>query len=1400
MSEDWKAGLVRIIRPNGSTAGTGFVLSEDGLAVTCSHVIQDYRSQGSGEPKPEGVNIVFQCNGATRNAAVDPLLWRRADAEDVAFFKVEGTLPEGVKALPLGGSKESRKHHVFTFGFPEVNSKAGIAADGHVVGETAVRNFRVLQISSAQITPGFSGAPIWDEASRRVIGMVTMIAEPDEHGRLHETAFITPSETLRVILPSLQLEDVCPYRGLNVFTEAHAEFFFGRERIVAKIADKLRRDPKFLAIFGPSGSGKSSLIQAAVIPRLRKGQMVGFDHCGIICTRPGHGNLFTAPFVREWLSQHSEQKRLVAIVDQFESMIANYPEPLRKEAVHQLAVLLEEDLPVTLLLVMRDDFYSSFAKEAPALLERVERGSVVNVSPTLGLDELTAIVREPARVVGLDFESGLIDAILKDVVGPGLGCEQEGQCGPSTALPLLEFALTELWERRKDGLLTHDAFHSLGGVTGALAQWANTTFDSIDKQLQPLVRRMFADLVHLGAENQGLPDSRRRMRVVELCRSYDEREVIQWLVEQLVDARLLVTARDELTSEETVEIIHDALLREWDTLRAWLNQDREFLLWRQRLRQALAEWEHSAQDEGALLRTARLVEAERWLGERIEDLSPDDTAFIRMSKALKDREEQAREHERERLQRAYERAEQQRQVAMARQLAAQAESLIVYQPTLLDRSLLLALESMQRFPCSEADHALRRGLDLLPRRLAYMDHKEWVFAIDFSHDGRYLATGCRDGTARIWEVAGGDEIARFTHRAIVMDVAFSPDGRYLAAAASEGCTASVWEVSTRREVARMAHQHVVASVVFSVDGKYLATGSWDGSARIWEPTSGREVSRVLHKGEVVGVQFSTNGEYLVTASTDRTARLWKIADGQEVACMSHDGMVHSVALSNSGEYVATSGSDCTVRTWKATGQEVSRMNHEGEVRSVVFSPCEEYVASASNDRTARIWQVANGREVTRMTHEDRVHRVRFSPEGRYLATASGEYMARVWEVTTGQEVGRMAHRARVYAVGFSPDGKTLSTGSEDGAARLWAITGNQNYILHGNDVTGVSFSPDSRYLLTVCGDPTARVWDLTTRTEVVSVSPGATVYAAVFSPDGRYLATSSKDGTARLWEVSNGREVARMCHEAEVWDVGFSPEGKYLATASFDNTARIWESATGLEVCRLTHESSVRSVDFSLDGRYLLTQSQLARRWEVETGREVTCTDLVTPDSAFSPDGRYVATASQDGEIWLWEANQRHEILRVSPDEHARLAFSPDGRYLAIATWNESAIHVWDVENGRERTLVNHEGGIYVATFTPESHYLVSASEDYTARVWDLASGLEIARVTHAARVRALACSLDGRYLATGSDDHTAGVWLWRPHDLTSEAASRLTRNLTDDEWRQYLADEPYHKTCESLP
>jgi energy-coupling factor transporter ATP-binding protein EcfA2 len=567
---------------------------------------------------------------------------------------------------------------------------------------------------------------------------------------------------------------VRPYLGLRAFREEDSAFFFGREAFTEKLVGTVERTP-FLAVVGPSGSGKSSVVQAGLIPALRKGALVESEAWEFAVFRPGRNPLkqMAAPLVSllepemdevtrlakvgeladylkegqvsladaagRILERQPGTERLVLVADQFEELFTyQESEPERELFLsHLLDAAEERDGPLTVILTLRADFYSH-CLGFRSLADRLE-GRVVNIGPMTG-EELRRAIEEPAGSVGVHFEAGLVERFLEDVWSePG-------------ALPLLEFALTELWEKRRGGLLTHQAYEEFDGVGGAIAQRAEREHGRFSEEEKKFARRIFLNLITPGEETE---DVRRRAALAEILPEEPIRaDHVQAVVKALADARLITTGREEASGEETVEVAHEALIRGWERLKGWVQEDRAFLEWLKGLRVDLARWKESRE----FLRGKPLADALDWVRKRGEDLGAEARLFIQASAR--------RERQRRILtltavavvfvliSLAALFAWQQRNTAVAqqrlsrsRELAAMAVGQLEVDPEL---SLLLAIEAVETEHTTQAEDALRQAV-ASPWRTTLRGHTDMVNSAAYSPDGRWIVTAGDDGTARVWD-------------------------------------------------------------------------------------------------------------------------------------------------------------------------------------------------------------------------------------------------------------------------------------------------------------------------------------------------------------------------------------------------------------------------------------------------------------------------------------------------------------------------------------------------------------------------------------------------------------------------------------------------------------------------
>ncbi|MBT2468384.1 trypsin-like peptidase domain-containing protein [Streptomyces sp. ISL-66] len=1367
--------VAQVLVPGGRAAGAGFLVAAD-LLVTCAHVVQ---AAGAGPGDEVRLGFPHAKGEPDVVGRVLEEAWRAPDGDDVAVIRLTAA-PVGVAPLPLGSAEGCRGHQVGSFGFPSQASPEGhfgYGVAGDLLAATRSRGAHLQLTAANDLTTGFSGGPVLDEETGLVIGMLTEITAPDAHHRGQGIAYATPTQVLREVWPQLAEREVCPYRGLEPFTEEHAQWFQGRQEAVRQVLANLARQQRLTLLLGPSGSGKSSLVRAGVLRALSLGELPGSDRWLPVLARPmrdlpteleraglpGAASDGLGAAVTRRLAAEPRHHRIVLVVDQFEELLAqpvgNFPHDRRSAVVDQITEAVGEHPDLAVILIMRDDFYPQLAALEPRLLDAAMPG-LLNVPGSLTQQDLTDIVTLPARDVGVRFQPGLPEQIVSDV----LATTPEGTAArqaPVTMLPLLELTLSQLWERRSDGYLTHEAYRRIGGVTGSLTTWCDTALHQLPPDQLPTVQRMLTSLVRPADPRHNVPAIRAQIPLAELRElSADPHgaprgdAVVDDVLAALTRHRIIATQTlhdrhrpDARPGEPVAELVHDALIRDWGTLREWVDQAHRFQEWLDHTREGRARWAQST-DPGDLLAGTALAEGLDWSNKR--RLPGDITAFLTASKN--------RQHAAIRRSRRlntvlacllvlalaaaggalWQRrtAITARQVALSQKLAVQSNLVMTANPELAS---LLAVRAYRTSPTPEAFESLQSAAALpVYRRLA--GHQRAVTSVAFSPDGSSAASGSSDGTVRLWDVATG---------------------------------------KTRTKLA--SHTDTVFSVAFSPDGRTLATAGADRSARLWDPATGK--SRAIftgHTSTVNAVAFSPDGKTLATASADHTARLWDLATGETRRTLGgHEDQVYSVAFSPDGRTLATGSWDTSVRLWDGdTGAfRKALADHSGQVYSVVFSRDGRTLASGSTDGTAMLWDVDGGAARTTLVgHAGEVLSVAFSPDGRTVATGSGDHSARLWDPDTGATLRSLVgHANMVYAVAFSPDGSTLATGSRDNTVRLWDTSADTRRTVlagHTGGLSSVAFSPDRHTLATGSYDHGARLWDTATgRPGKALAGHTADVQAVAFSPDGHTLATGSTDQSVRLWDVASGTGRGALAgHTGMVHSVVFSPDGRTLASAGSDGTVRLWDVRT-------------RTPRAVMSGR----------------------SDQVY-SVAFSPDGRTLAAACADGLTRLWDVETREvrRTLSGHADQVMSVAFSPDGNTLATASADRTA-RLWDARTGAARaTLIAHNDSVNSVAFSPDGRTLATGGSDWIVELWDAATGAARAFLpVHTAGVTSVAFSPGGDTIATAGLDKTVRllpVVLPRPADAIKQICTAVDRDLTPAERSTYLPDNSAAPVCAAGP
>lgn len=1152
--------------------------------------------------------------------------------------------------------------------------------------------------------------------------------------------------------PEGVVQGVTPYRGLQYFDVDDSLFFAGRRKLTEELLGKLRSGDRLLAVLGASGSGKSSLVRAGLLASLKQGRIAGSETWPQAILKPGEKPLErlvdalvkALPLaddpielikklpedprrlhytVERALREAPAERRLVLFVDQFEEVFTLCTDEAQRKALVEnlLHASQAEEGRTLVLLTLRTDF---FGHCSPDLAEALSNHHVL-VGP-MTEDDLRSAIERPAALVGCELEPGLTDLLLEEI---------EDQAG---SLPLLEHALLEIWNRRQGRRLTVQAYRDVDGVQGALEQHADKIYEDFVAAEQEVCRRVFLRLVQV---SEGTAATRRRLALSELGQKNQE------VVRRLIDARLLTTDGEE---NPTVEVAHEALITGWKLFQDWIDNDREALLVRRRLDEAVSEWDAKGRDASYLLVGGRLVQAEEWAARRPEEVNESQRELLNASVAQRD-EQRRRELAHARRLRLlsyglaaglllatiaagfavaeWMKSEQQRRILLARNLAQQVRSVFLSNPSL---GLLLAAESVKFLDRLgetgqiEEEEALRWALSQSYGRALESGR---VSAVGTTPDLRFLVTAGMDGRARLWDLDAKDP-ARSGRPLVSLDegtvsaLTLTSDRKWLLTRVTESAKTRVFlrDLTSKDGPRELPEEDWLdARQPFSPDSRWLVTHR-TGRALLRDLRT-----RAIHPlgdRDLRGAAYSPDGRWLATAFTRGPAELRDLR--------SADPRTRVYELPGIGERTV----------------------------SLEFAPNGRRIMAVDEDRTQVTWDLdpigRPGRPV-KTDFKGNIELLRFPREAREILGLVGP-----------RRFGSYSPNGRwIIAQGGNEPPKL-----RDNPKALVAVepvrsgySWNQLLAISGN----------GQFLLTSRGDQVFLL-DLKDRGREIEVPGKGPLSRWALGFDGSWIAGAA---VSNLFVWQHVPEGFRMVLEAERPDsfrrLTLSPDSRWLASGGRSNIPLLWSlrepQTEPIELTR--HLDGLTALAFDPNGRWFATGGRegIVRRYDlgvsplsVQSVREPEAVDAGTGIStlAFSPDGAWVAVADEAGRIALWKVGAEERPLGNRADAIRSMAFSPDGRSLA------------------------------------------GVSESGAAQLWRVGEGLnrvEPVLLTEPNSVQALAFSSDGRLITAGATGEVRR-WETKLDELLKIACRTVGRNLTPSEWETYLPGEFYdpREPCPNLP
>ncbi|MFI5039114.1 MAG: PQQ-binding-like beta-propeller repeat protein, partial [Solirubrobacterales bacterium] len=1092
----------------------------------------------------------------------------------------------------------------------------------------------------------------------------------------------------------------CPYRGLPAFEPEDRDYFFGREEVVRELIGRLA--PRTLvAVVGASGSGKSSVLRAGVVASVRAGEVAGLERAALLT--PG-----SSPRL-----ECSVDPAQLVVVDQFEELFTLCDDADRRQAFIDALLALEGPVAIG----VRADMYGRLGGY-PELARAVSANQVL--LGAMSAAELDRAVNEPARLAGLHLEPGLVELALRDVADePG-------------ALPLLSHALRATWERRDGRTLTVEGYRETGGVTSAVARTADSMVASLPPDDRQVMRSMFLRLTEPG---EGVAESRRRVSVEELVPEGTSSDVVAGLLERLADARLVTLG------EGTAEVAHEVLIREWPTLRGWLDEDRAGLRLQRQLGQAARLWDAGGRERSDLYRGTRLGAAAEWADLHRSDLNATERSFVDASVAEAERERRAEQRSNRRLRGLLAGAVAlllvavlagvialiQRGHAQAQALTSDAERLGAQAQTepKMDRAMLLAVAGVKLQNRAETRSDLLAVLQRSPALIRLLrPAANELEALAVSPDGRLLAVGDAAKVVRFigvgtWRQQGA--AVRLSNQVAPYAMSFSPDGRTLLVltVGSDRTELDAIDVASR-QARRIrdwrglvpSQPSVSGAVAYTPHGGRIAASLVTQSPEATTPSAERLVmldaatGRTLWErrypmraGQLAPYLRFTPAGVLLTSAQQGDTLLWNARAGRVVRrfaiggvpAISADG--RRVALARNSPNLANPSTRVTVLDLRTGQQRTLTADLPGEwIRNIAFTPDGSKIIAGTLDGVDE-WNVASG---------------------AIIATYAGQAGRR--SVTT-----------------LDPRGATVIVGTQDGSIAVFDRLGtrrlgryfawNRPEMSCGNSPCAVINQQDQ--MATDQGDGTVAIVDLHTlrRTRTLPARGGAITNALSFMPGGRTLVTGGVNGRVTFWNMSTGSITRTLRFSDPVYLSAISPDGSLLAVQtqadkSPDTHVEMVSVATGKVLLNRVVPHGYAGLEFTRNGTELValgccSSGSTLVAWDAHTGAELWRRSAGTNATSFdvTPDSRLIGIGTADGKVLLLDSRTGREDgtpISVASGHVASVAFSPDSGTFAASS-NDGTASLWDLRSRKRlgNPFPPYPGAVPAIVFEPNGRLLM---------------------------------------------------------------------------------------------
>lgn len=1113
-----------------------------------------------------------------------------------------------------------------------------------------------------------------------------------------------------------------PFKGLQFFDENDAPLFFGREQSVANIVNRLQ-EHRFLVVVGASGSGKSSIIRAGVIPAIRQGKQTSnysvsreydkrwtiitltptsdpFGKLALAITRDmptvyetktiekelnAHpGNLYV--YLRKLLDRQ-QKSHLLLIVDQFEELFAVCKDELaRRNYINTLLhTTTLENIGVNVIIVLRADFYAQIAQYDILREALMTRQILVG---SMNRNELRQAIEEPAKKMGSTFQDGLVEQLLRDV---GAGENRDPEPG---ALPLLSHALLETWRRRSGNSLTLFGYLATGGVQGAIAETAESTYQSLNKLQKKIARNIFLRLTELG---EGTEDTSRKVALHELISTDETESDGQHILNILTQERLITT------SDGYVEVAHEALIREWPRLQNWLNDDREGLRLHWKLRDAALDWDKHDRNYSYLYEGARLSVLEEWLPLAKQPLSELEKAFVDASIR---RREQAITKERE-IQKSQ--LDSERRRAEAEHMRAEEQSRRV--KTLRRAFVIISLLSILAVGAAvygilQRDTAIAEGNARATQEAIAINTAN--LATTREAEALHQAT-----IAQSQSLAIASQSVRNSNAMTALLLAIEAGQKQETPLAYE----AIWGVApvVKRPSFILDHDACISSAVWNVAGDAILSASYDGTSRIWDANSGKSLLLLSHNGSVIHSKWNSNEQRILTNDTAGEATIWDANTGEKIRTFHHNEEViyeanwnydETLLLTVSGPKLRDNGRvviwgyTLMINVWDvATGELLFSLPAENSRDLIaLWEKGGNKLLTYTGSDEASVWNGETWELTYTLPHGSTISEIVFSGDENIVTAGDGQ--AKVWNSENGDLLYTLSHGALISALKVSDDGNFVVTGGINGIAKIWNIKSGEllHDLFHGDIISTLVFNEDSNLIITIGENGVANIWNSETGELVHTLSHTAQISSVNLSKDGSQIVTGDVVGRVKLWNLETSELLAELFHEGKILELELNRAGNQILSTSGDpigtsctSTTKVWDSIPESMYVTINHEEELTRAEWNRDESRILT-------------------------------------LDSNGNTGVWDADTG--VLLSSVPSTGKVAFNGDGSRAIVYDMNGRAAII-DIQNDKLLYSLQHDGEVSSAIWNTNSSQILTASKDETVRIWDATSGLLLLSFTH---------------------------------------------------------------------